>query len=109
MNRRLLNYLGLVSYMSSNHAIQENDMPNAELYLKVFKMADPQNPDQRYLTAQYYVKKGDNTQAVASLKEAAALGFSDVSQLLSDPAFAGLQGDVGYQEVVKKVKANAVK
>ncbi len=109
MNRRLLNYLGLVSYMSSNHAIQENDMPNAELYLKVFKMADPQNPDQRYLTAQYYIKKGDNTQAVASLKEAAALGFSDVSQLLSDPAFTGFQGDAGYQEVVKKVRTNAVK
>ena len=106
MNKRVLNYLGLVGYMNTSHALSTGDLANAATYLKVFKMADPENPDCSYLSAVYYMKKGNPQQAIASLKEAASLGYSEVAQLITDPVFSGLQGDEGFKSVVNKAREN---
>ncbi len=104
MNRRLLNYLGLVGYMNANHAIRTGDLENASVYLKVFKMADPENPDCSYLSALYFIRKGNTTGAIASLKEAADLGYSDISQMANEPEFKGLQNDPAFKSVMGTVK-----
>ena len=109
MNNRLVNFLGLLGYLSSNHALNVGDLAAAENYLKIFKMADPQNSDCSYLSAIYYVKKGDQPQAIRSLNEAASLGYSDVTQLLSDPSFSTLQNNMVFQNIVSKVRTNRIK
>ncbi len=106
MNKRLLNFLGLVSYMNSNHALEGGDLNNAAKSLQVFKMADPKNPDCFYLSAIYYMKKGDQQQAISSLNEAASLGYSDVSLLIAEPAFNSLQNTVDFKKIVDKVVKN---
>ena len=106
MNCRLLNYLGLVSYANSSHALEAGDLANASTFIKIFKMADPRNPDCSYLLATYYIKKGDSRQAISSLKEAAALGFSDIGQLLSDPVFNSLQQEAQFKVVSQRVRGN---
>ncbi len=109
MYQRALNYLGLVSYMNSSHAINTGDLANAATYLGIFKMADPHNPDCGYLSATYFMKKGKPQQAIASLNEAASLGFSDVAQLTTDSAFGSLHDDVGFKNIVNKIRANATR
>ena len=106
MYRRLINFLGLVGYLNVNHALSIDDLANAATYLKIFKMADHQNSDCSYLTAVYYIKKGNRQQAISSLNEAASSGFSDVSQLVTDPAFTGLQGEAVFKSIVTKVTEN---
>ena len=109
MNQRLLNYLGLVGYMNTNHALSIGDMSNAINYLKIFKMADPQNSDCSYLAAVYYMKNGDPKQAISALGEAASLGYSEVSQLIGNPLFVSLQDDAGFKIAVAKVGENTSK
>ena len=106
MNQRLLNYLGLVGYMNSNHALNIGDMSNAITYLKIFKMADPKNPDCSYLSAIYYMKNGNSKQAISALNEAASSGYSEVSQLIANPLFISLRDDAGFKNVVAKVRGN---
>ncbi|HXS36252.1 MAG TPA: hypothetical protein VN721_06095 [Flavipsychrobacter sp.] len=106
MDKRLLNFLGLIGYMNSNHALEGGDLNNATKSLQVFKMADPKNPDCFYLTAIYYMKKGNEQQAISSLNEAASLGYSDVSQLTTEPAFSSLQNNADFKNVVDKVAKN---
>lgn len=109
MSQRLINFLGLIGYLNSDHALKTGDMGNAASYLKVFKMADPQNPDCAYLDAIFYMKIGNSQQAISSLNEAAALGFCDISQLLAEPVFDLLQNDQSYKIVVSKVRVNVSK
>jgi len=109
MNQRSLNFLGLISYMNSNHAIETGDLEHAAIYLSIFKKADPKNADQPYLSALYYVKKQDVPHAIATLKDAASMGYSDVWQLLSEPAFSSLHEDAGFTEVVAMVQKNSAK
>ena len=106
MNKRVLNYLGLVSYMYSDHAIKTGDLAHAGTFLKVFKMADPKNPDCGYLSATYYMQAGDQNAAIASLNESVSLGFNEVAKLLSDPAFSGLHDDARFKKVVDKAREN---
>ncbi len=106
MNSRLLNFLGLIAYLNTNHAINSGDLERVESFLRIFKMADPQNPDCSYLAAVYYMKKGNPQQAIMSLNDAAALAYTDVSQLVTDPAFSSLQGDAAFKKVLEKVRAN---
>jgi hypothetical protein len=106
MNQRLINFLGLIGYLEADHAISGNDLTNAATYLKIYKMADPKNPDCSYLTAVYDMKKVKPQDAISSLNEAASLGFSEVSKLITDPAFDSLHDDAGFKNVVAKVRAN---
>ena len=109
MNKRLINFIGLLGYMNANHALNIGDLKNAATYLKVFKMADPQNSDCSYLTAIYYIKKGSEQEAIASLSEAASLGYCDATQLTSDAAFASLQNNAAFISIVAKVRGNISK
>ncbi len=106
MNQRLLNYLGLVGYMYSDHALKTDDMAHAATFLKIFKLADPENPDCGYLSAIYYVKTGNQMHAIASLNEAATLGYSEVGQLTDNPVFGGIKDDAAFRKVVEKVQEN---
>jgi hypothetical protein len=107
MYQRLLNYLGLVGYMSCSHAIGTSDLANAATYLKIFKMADPENPDCSYLSADYFMKKGDTKQALIALGEATGKGYSEVATIVSDPVFISLHNDPVFIDILGKVKANS--
>ena len=106
MNKRVLNYLGLVGYMYTDHALKTGDLTNAAAYLKVFKMADPKNPDCGYLLAVYYSEKGDRNAALTALDESISLGFNEVTKLKSDPAFSSIRADAAFKVLLKKAANN---
>lgn len=106
MNRRVMAYLGYMSYVYTNHSLSSGDLAGAENYIKVFKAANPQNPDHAYLQAICCMKKGDQPGAVAALTEAASLGYNEVAQLRSEPVFDALRNDAGYKKVEGMVLEN---
>jgi dienelactone hydrolase len=106
MYGRLLSYLGFVSYMNASHAIKTGDLTNAANYLQIFKIADPKNADCPYLTAIYYIAKGDTAQAMASLKEATTMGYNEIAALLSEPAFTSLHTEAAFLAIAKKASTN---
>ena len=109
MYQRLINYLGFVCYMNASHAINSSDFTNAENYLKIFRIADPQNPDVDYLTAQCYMKKGDTNSAISALQSAVKAGYNDVPQITTDPMFLSLLDNASFNEVIKNVRKNVTK
>jgi hypothetical protein len=106
MYQRLLNYLGLVCYMSITHALDAGELANAMSYLKIFKLADPKNPDHSYLAAVYYMKNGDQAHAISSLSDAASAGYSEVATLISNPVFTNIRDDARFKEAVSRVWDN---
>ena len=106
MDQRLMNFTGLLGYLNADHAIKAGDLDHAAVYLRIFKMADPKNADCSYLSAIYYSRKGDKRQTLASLSEAATLGFSDVSLLDGAPAFNDLHNEALYKQALEKVRKN---
>ena len=106
MNQRVLAYLGYMSYVYTNHSLSSGDIAGAENYIKVFKTANPQNPDHAYLRAICCMKKGDQAGAVTALTEAASLGYNEVAQLRNEPVFDPLHSNDGYNKVAAMVLEN---
>ncbi|PQJ09167.1 hypothetical protein CJD36_020485 [Flavipsychrobacter stenotrophus] len=105
-NRRVLAFLGFISYMNVSRAISTGDMVHAASHLKIFKMADPRNPDCSYFAAIVSMKNKDTKAAITALNEAAALGYSDVEQLAAEPAFDSLHNGADFQKIVALVRDN---
>lgn len=106
MNKRLINYLGLVSYLNITHALKTGDLANAEIYLRIFKLADPKNPDVPYLSAIFYAKKGLPQKALEALHESLELGYNDLNQLINEPAFANLAASPEFIKIIEKTRSN---
>ncbi len=105
-NRRVLAFLGFISYMNVSRAISTGDMAHAISYLNIFKKADPKNPDCSYFAALVCVKSKDTKGAMILLNDAVALGYSDVDQLTAEPAFASLLNDADFRKIVTMVSEN---
>ncbi len=105
-NRRVLAFLGFISYMNISAALSAGDKTHAATYIKIFKIVDPKNPDCSYFTALLSIKNNDTKAAMAALKDAAALGYSDVDQLSAEPAFASLLNDADFLKIVTLVRDN---
>ncbi len=107
MNLRLLQYIGLLAYMSAQRAIQEKNAVLAEQYLTIGRMADPANPGVPYLDACFRMMNDDPGQAMTSLQEAARKGFADLSALEDERLFVPLKKDSAFYAVLRLIQANA--
>ncbi len=90
MNKRLLSYLGLLSYMNCSHALRENQFEILEKYLKIYELVEPTNFEHQYIHAEVCAIKKENTQAFIFLRKAISLGFKDKARLNLDIAFSVL-------------------
>ena len=105
-NRRVLAFLGFISYMNVSRAISTGDMVHAANYLNIFKMADPKNPDCSYFDALVSIKNKDSKAAMTMLNESAALGYSDVEQLINEPTFGSLHNGADFHKILALVRDN---
>ena len=104
--RRVLAFLGFVSYMSVSRATAAGDLAHAESYNRIFKMADPKNPDRCYFDAIIAARKADAKTTLIALIEAVKLGYSDVDQLMTEPSFAPIKEDPRFLLVAQQVRDN---
>ena len=108
MYKRVLNYLGMGAYMYTSNAIVNGTPGQAEQFLNVYELVDPENPDMFFFRASFYARNGNNSSALESLKKAAEHGFSDLEKLKGgDPAFSSLRKMKEYEEIMEQVSQNA--
>ena len=107
MNTRLLNYLSLVSYMYATNALRSNNTEQADKYMTIYEIVDPENPEVYYLKAVRLAKLKKDKGALVQLQKAAGHGFKEYERMKNDKNLMALKGDAAFQKVLEKVKQNA--
>lgn len=102
MNIRVKNFLSLATYSYSNSALNNNQLQQADKFLSIYKLVDPENSEHAYLRAKYYALTNDATNAGTALNEAAELGFSDKERLQHEQLFIPLQNTEGYKKIMQE-------
>jgi len=87
LNKRMIGFLGMVSYMLSNAAVAENRFYEAQKNIDVYRLLEPMNPEHAYLNAVLKMKTGEESLAMEYLKQARFLGFNNGDRLNAEPAF----------------------
>ncbi|MCX6290717.1 MAG: hypothetical protein NT126_03020 [Bacteroidetes bacterium] len=100
MYQRLLGYLSLASYSYSNNAIKQNNFSSAEQFLAIYKLADPENSEQPFLTACMFARQGNDAKAVEALGEAVRLGLKDKAKIESEESFSGLHSNAEFNRLL---------
>jgi predicted esterase len=109
MYSRELNYIRMMGFIYSDGMLKQDNQTQAEHFLKLYEMADPQNHDVYFLWAILNAKSNKSAEALAQLKKAAQLGFSDLSMLNSYAALASIKQMNGYKEIYEQIVKNAAK
>lgn len=97
---RLLGYLSLNSYMHSNNALKQGDLPAAERYIEIYRLVDPANAEHRYLAAKVAALNHNPDAVFSALKQAFDLGFKDISRLRSDIDLKPFQSDERFKILI---------
>jgi hypothetical protein len=103
-DERLLGYLSLVAFMSANGALNQNALPQAEEFLALYALVDPQNSEWAYLLAVLRMRENDTAHALESLAESVKLGFNDVDRIRNQKEFEPLRNDAHFSEIIASVK-----
>lgn len=103
-SQRLLGFISLACYSVSTASVSQNHLALAEQTLAVYKLADPENADQPFISACLYARQGKNDEAIESLGEAVKLGLNDVSKIQREPDLQSLQADPRMQVLLEKMK-----
>ncbi len=99
MNIRLKNFLSLAAFSYSNSALNNRRLPEADKFLSIYKLVDPDNAEHAYLRTKYFMLMNNTTEAEKTLNEAATLGFSDAERLRTETLFITLQNSEGYKKI----------
>ncbi len=102
LHSRLLGFNGLLSYMFARQAIEENNLPQAEKLLDIYRSIEPLNPEHAYLSAIVMMKKNNPQLAIEYLQQARILGFSDLARLSSEAAFEPLHSLADYRDLLRQ-------
>ncbi len=107
MNQRLLQYISMLAFIHSQRALNDNRLDDAERFLNIYRLADPDNPDQRFLKACYWIKRNETDKAIAALRESAALGFSDTEKMDNDPILSPLKKHPDFISLQNLIRKNS--
>ena len=104
--QRLINYISMLSYLFTDSYIKQNNLQAAENVLKIYKLADKNNPDVYFFEASIYDKKAMDKKAISSLQKAVSLGFSDVDRLYNTQYFNRISTLAEFDLIIQKAKKN---
>lgn len=107
MNKRLLNYLSLVSYMYATNALRSNNTAAADKYLMIYQTVDPENPEVYYLKAVRLSLLNSHNEALKALAKAAEHGFNEPYKMAKDKHFSAIRQRPKFNKILKQVKQNA--
>jgi poly(3-hydroxybutyrate) depolymerase len=104
---RLLEYLSLVSYSNSNALIGQNRFKEADKFVEIYTIVDPDNSEAFYLQAFLAAKNNKTDKAISSLEASAELGFSDLNRIESDSVIGKIRNNPKYNSILEIVKKNS--
>ena len=92
------------SLEDATEAMSRGDYLRARVELEIAAACAPENSYILFQLARAYTLSKDSPNALAALRHAVELGYSDLDQLEKNPDLASLRGQPGYQEVVESVR-----
>jgi predicted esterase len=101
LSKRLLGFLGMVSYMFSNSAVFENNFDEAQKNIDIYRLLEPMNPEHAYLNAILKMKTGDQSLALEYLKQARFLGFNNENRMMNEPVFEPIRNHPDFLNLLK--------
>lgn len=101
MNKRVLNYLSLTSYMYATTAISNDMKGEAKKFLAIYEGVDPENPEVYVLRAKMQAREGEVERALISLRDAYNRGCRDFVRLKRDPDFFGLTKVAEFNSILE--------
>jgi predicted esterase len=104
MYKRLNAYLSLAFYSISNQLIKGHRDVDAQYFVNLYKLADPDNSEAWYFSAILDARNNSTGKTKLDLLKAISNGFNDRTRLLQQPEFqnAGLQ--LNLNEIESKMK-----
>jgi hypothetical protein len=103
--KRVLSYLSISGYSYSNSALRSGQLDQAQRFITIYMLVDPENTDPLYFQAQLFAMKNDSSNALKSLDKAIDLGFNDTGKLQGDTIFSKLRSLPEYQKLIDKIGA----
>jgi len=104
LNKRLINYISMLSYVSIDNSLKSNSFEKIKDYLNIYFMADSLNPDYKYLFGCYCMKQNKYEKALQYLEEAVKSGFNDLNKIEDDGYFIPLIKNNKYLEIISLIK-----
>lgn len=89
LNGRLLGYIGIAAYSYSNQLVNEN-LPDADKVLSIYKTAEPENAEAWFLSAVYHANNNQNELAMQDFQKSLTLGFKEQSRINDYPRLKNL-------------------
>jgi hypothetical protein len=104
--KRILEYLSLALYSSCSSAYNQNNFVEAEHYIELYALIDPDNPEPEFMWAQVFARKKDIDKSLMHLKNSAELGFKEKVRIENDTIFLKLINDKRFGEIIDMVTKN---
>ncbi len=101
--KRTLSFLSLLSYMAANSTLNQNQLPQAGHYLKVYEKIDPNNQEVYYLQAVLSARLKMDSAVVPLLEKAVLNGFNDLERLEKEVDFQALRATASYTQLIGKI------
>jgi predicted esterase len=102
--KRMMGYLGIISYYSSSHAVQSNKFDEANKFLSIYRLAEPNNEEAWFLSAQLYAHNNFMQEAKQFLLTACQKGFNDNERIQGDDKLSPLIDDVDIKKILDSKK-----
>jgi hypothetical protein len=103
--KRTLSFLSLLTYMTSNAALNQNQLQQAGAYLQLYEKVDPENSEVYYLQALLAAKTQNTAAIVPLLQKAVNAGFIDSERLQNEANFNSIKESADYKALLEKMKA----
>lgn len=107
LNRRLLSYLSLISYLYADRALKENDMEAAAKFLQIYEASDPDNPEVYFMKAEYFASGGKPANVLPTLKLAIEKGFNEPKRIKNSKHFHPFYNKKAFQALIKQAGEKA--
>ena len=105
MFKRSLSFLSLMCYMASNSMLNQNQLPQAGMYIQLYEKVDPENSEVYYMQALLAAKQ-QNVQAILpALQKAVNAGFIDLDRLQKENLFNSVAEGDGYKKLIEEIKS----
>jgi len=104
--KRVLEYLSLVLYSNCSSAYAQASYADAEHYIELYALIDPDNAEPEFMWAQIFARKKDIDQSILHLKKSADLGFKEKVRIDNDTIFLKLTNDKRFPEIMDIITKN---
>jgi len=107
--KRVQQYLSLALYGNCASMMGQNDFKDAEHFIELYALVDPENSEPEFMWAQIFAGKKDVDNALLHLKKSADLGFKEKARIDNDSVFYKLNNDKRFGEIMDLITKNQSK